>query len=240
MEKRVMPFLLPLFRNALFIVAALTVTAVTGQTLVQASRWWSVICTVCNLITIAVLLFICKRENRRFMDLIGSQKGKSKVLTVVIIVIVMLVLGMGGMVAVGFLMFGQVPSNLLTPLPIWVAAVNVVLFPATVIFAEMPLYYGYSVRGIEKAVGNKYVAVLYPVFFYALQHSFMPLLWDASFMLFRFFSFLLLMLFLGVWYYKKRNLVPVMIGHAILDLAAGVQILVLSINPQLYELMTGA
>lgn len=235
-----MPFLLPLFRNVLFITSALIVTAVTGQTLVQASRWWSVICTVCNLITVAVLLLLCKRENRRFMDLIGDRKGKSKVLTVAIIVIVMLVLGMGGMVAFGLLLFGQVPSNLLTPLPIWVAAVNVVLLPATVIFAEMPLYYGYCVPAIEEATRNKYLAVLYPVFFYALQHSFMPLLWDVRFMVFRFLSFLPLMLFLGVWYYKKRNLVPIMIGHAILDLAAGVQILVLSINPQLYQLMTGA
>lgn len=75
------------------------------------------------------------------------------------------------------------------------------------------------------------------MFFYALQHSFIPLLFDWKHILFRFLSFLPLMSVLGIIYYKMRKLQPLMIGHAILDLATGIQILMTSMSPALFEMM---
>ena len=45
------------------------------------------------------------------------------------------------------------------------------------------------------------------------------------------------MLVLGITYYKRRKLQPLMIGHAILDIATGVQILITSISPAVFEMM---
>jgi hypothetical protein len=45
------------------------------------------------------------------------------------------------------------------------------------------------------------------------------------------------MLVFGIIYYRKRKLEPLMIGHAVLDLATGAQILMTSISPSLYEMM---
>jgi len=45
------------------------------------------------------------------------------------------------------------------------------------------------------------------------------------------------MIVLGIIYYKKRKLVPLMVGHAVLDLATGAQILATSVSPVLFEMM---
>jgi len=112
-----------------------------------------------------------------------------------------------------------------------------ILLPVTIVFAELPLYYGYSFNRIEENTGNKFLAMIYIIFFYALQHSFIPLLFEWEYILFRFLSFLPLMIVLGIIHNKKRALTPLMIGHAFLDLATGIQILIFSVFPEIFEIM---
>ncbi|MBK1810710.1 CPBP family intramembrane metalloprotease [Clostridium sp. YIM B02505] len=231
------PFILPLFRSILFIIVGVLFTIITNKSLEQASKWWSVICTICNIITIAVLVAICKSEGYSYRKLIGYQKGQNTLKYTLLIIIIMLILGMGGMYGFGFMIYGYVPVTMVQPIPVWMAIINVILLPLTVVFAELPLYFGYALNGIEKITGNKILAIVYPMFFYALQHSFIPLLFDWKHILFRFLSFLPLMCVLGIIYYKKRKLQPLMIGHAILDLATGSQILMTSISPAIFEMM---
>jgi hypothetical protein len=210
---------------------------VTNQSLEQASKWWSIICTVCNIITIVVLILICKSEGYTYKKLIGYQNGQGNLKYTLLIVVLMLLLGMGGMYGFGFIIYGYVPVTMIQPIPVWFALINVILLPLTVVFAELPLYFGYALNGIEKITGNRLLSIAYPMFFYALQHSFIPLLLDWKHILFRFLSFLPLMFVLGVIYYKRRKLQLLMIGHAILDLATGIQILMTSISPALFEMM---
>ena len=235
--KNAVPFILPLFRSILFITVGAVFATLTDQSLHQASQWWSIICTVCNIITIALLIFICKWEGITNKELIGYQKGQRNLKYTLVIIVLMLLLGMGGMYGFGFMIYGYVPVSMIQPLPIWLAVINAVLLPLTIVFAELPLYFGYALNRIEKITGNKTVAIAYPMFFYALQHSFIPLLYDWKHIMFRFFSFLPLMLVLGIIYYRKRKLEPLMIGHAVLDLATGAQILMTSMSPALFEMM---
>ena len=234
---KVYPFILPLFRSFLFIIVGVVFAIVTNQSLEQGSQWWSIICTVCNIITIVVLMVVCKSEGTTYKKLIGYQRGKGNLKYILLIVVLMLILGMGGMYGFGFVIYGYVPVTMVQPIPVWVASINVILLPLTVVFAELPLYFGYALNGIEKVTGNKILSIVYPMFFYALQHSFIPLLYDWKHILFRFLSFLPLMFLLGIIYYKKRKLQPLMIGHGILDLATSVQILMTSISPGLFEMM---
>lgn len=231
------PFILPLFRSILFIMVGALFAMVTNLSLEQASRWWSVICTVCNVITIVLLMIICNREGTTYKKLIGYQKGQVNLKYTLLIIMLMLLLGVGGMYGFGFAIYGYVPVTMVQPIPVWFAVINAVFLPLTTVFAELPLYFGYALNKIEKATGNKILSILYPMFFYALQHSFMPLLYDWKHILFRFLSFLPLMLVLGIIYYKKRKLSTLMIGHSVLDLATGLQILMTSISPEIYEMM---
>jgi hypothetical protein len=235
--KKAYPFILPLFRSALLIIVGVLFALLTNQSLVQVSKWWSIICTICNIITIAILIVICKSEGTTYKELIGYQKGQGNLKYTLLIVVIMFLLGVGGMYGFGFMIYGYVPATMVQPIPIWLAAINTFLLPLTIMFAEFPLYFGYALNRIEKITGSKVIAMVYPMFLYALQHSFMPLLYDWKHIIFRFLSFLPLLLVLGVVYYKKRKLVPLMIGHAILDIATGAQILMTSIYPALFEMM---
>jgi len=135
----------------------------------------------------------------------------------------MLVLGMGGMYGFPFLIYGYVPVKRIQPIP--------------VVFTEMPLYFGYSLNKIGENTNNKFLSIGYPMFFYTLQLSFIPLIFDWKHLILRFLSFLPLMIVLGIIFYKKRKLVSFMIGHSILDLATGAQIVMTSISPAIFEMM---
>ena len=231
------PFLLPLFRSALFIIVGLLFVVISKETFEQATQWWSVVCVFCNIVTIILLAIIFKKEGTSYKEIIAFQKGEKNLKETLLIVVMMLILGIGGMYGFGFLIYGYVPVTMVQPIPVWIAAVNIILLPISVVFAELPLYFGYSLRKIEQITNNKFLAIGYPVFFYALQHSFIPLIFDFQHILFRFLSFLPLMIVLGIIYYKNKKLSQLMVGHAVLDVATAVQILIISIFPVLFEIM---
>ena len=83
-----------------------------------------------------------------------------------------------------------------------------------------------------------YSSLLIPAFFFALQHSFIPTLFDVRYIIYRFLSFLPLTIILCHNYYKKRNPLPIMIGHAVIDVFTVAQILMTSAIPGFYEMMT--
>ena len=123
---------------------------------------------------------------------------------------------------------------MIAPIPKVLAIVNFPLLPVTTAFAEEGLYLGCGVGQIR----NKTAAILIPAFFFAVQHSFIPLLWDPRHIIYRFLSFLPLTIILCWYYHKKRDPLPIMVGHAVIDLATAVEILVMSVDPGYYEKMT--
>ncbi len=62
---------------------------------------------------------------------------------------------------------------------------------------------------------------------------------DVKYIIYRFLSFLPLTIILCWYYYKKRNPLPIIVGHAIIDVATAIQILTTSSIPGLYEKMCG-
>ena len=226
-----------MYRSVLFIIIGLLFAVATNQSLEQASRWWSVICVICNAITIISLVIIFKKEGIKYKEVINYENSKNSVKGTMLIIVAMLLLGIGGMYGFGFLIYGHVPVTMIQPIPSGLAIINVLLLPVTVVFAELPLYLGYSLNKIEVVTNNKILAIGYTMFFYALQHSFIPLLFDLRHMVFRFFSFLPVMIVMGVVYTRNKNLTRFMIGHAILDFATAIQILVTSLSPALFTIM---
>ena len=84
---------------------------------------------------------------------------------------------------------------------------------------------------------NKIAAIAVPAFFYALQHCFIPVLWDPRYILYRFLSYLPLTIILCWYYHKKRNPLPVMVGHALIDVMTVAWVLATSLVPGFYEQM---
>lgn len=234
MNNKKLYFLLP-FRCVVFVLIFIIGSFVTSKSLDEISNIWSIVASAVNILTI-LLLVISTRKNGGYARLINCEKGRTKPKQVVGMILLVILVGMGGMYLAGFICYGIIPyaaPMLIAPIPLWLAIINVFVLPVSTAFAEEGLYLGCGVNHVK----NKYAAVLVPAFFFALQHSFIPTLFDIRYIIYRFLSFLPLTVILCHNYYKNRNPLPIMIGHAVIDMATVAQILMTSAVPGLYEMM---
>lgn len=237
MKKENLKYLLPI-RSIMFILIFIVGSYITKKSLNDITNWWSIVATIVNVITILILLFVCKKMGSSYKELINYEKGKTKVKEVIIITLIVLVFASIGMNVAGLICYKIIPymaPMMAAPVPLILAIINFILLPLTVAFAEDGLYLGCGVNSFK----NKYLAILVPAFFYALQHSFIPVLFDFKFIIYRFLCFLPLTIIFCIYYYKKKNPVPIMIGHAIVEIASVVLILVTSISPEIYQSWLG-
>ena len=235
MNENKLPYLLPI-RSVIFLLIFVIGSLISQKRLDEISNWWTIVATVANVFTIVVLILAAKKNGMSYLELIGYKKGSTKIRQIVIMSIIILVVGTGGMYLAGFLCYGVLPYSspmMIAPIPMVLAIVNFLPLPITTALAEDGLYLGCGVNHIE----NKMLAIMVPAFFYALQHCFIPTLFDTKYILYRFLSFLPLTIILCWYYYKKRNPIPVMIGHALIDMMTVSWVLATSINPGLYEMM---
>jgi len=237
MKKENLKYLLPI-RSIIFIIIFVVGSYITKKSLNDITNWWSIVATIVNVITILILLFVTKRIGSSYKELINYEKGKTKIKEVIIITLIVLVFASIGMNVAGLICYKVIPymaPMMAAPVPLILAIINFILLPLTVSFAEDGLYLGCGVNSFK----NKYLAILVPAFFYALQHSFIPVLFDFKFIIYRFLCFLPLTIIFCIYYYKKKNPVPIMIGHTIVEIASVVLILVTSISPEIYQSWLG-
>ena len=236
MKRNFLPVLMPL-RSLIFIAVFIVISMIAGRGLSDISNTWSAVASAVNIITILALIFMTKNDGG-FKKLINYEKGRTTPKQVIGMSILILCLGMGGMFLAGLVCYGKIPyapPMMIAPVPIPLAVINLILLPVSTALAEDSIYLGCGVGTIQ----NRYLSVIFPSFFFAVQHSFIPTLPDAKYMVYRFLSFLPLTIVLSINYRKNRNPVPIMIGHAIIDLLTAGQILATSAIPGFYDMMTG-
>ena len=234
MRNKKLALLMPL-RSILFILVFVVVSAATGKQLAEISNIWSVAASVINILFVLALVLITKNRGG-YLKLINYEKGKTRPKQVFAMTGIILLVGMAGMYLAGFICYGIIPyaaPMMIAPIPAVLAVINLIVLPVSTALAEDSLYLGCGVRQFD----NKIVAILVPAFFFALQHSFIPTLFDARYMIYRFISFLPLTVILCIHYRKHQNPLPIMIGHAVIDLATAGQILATSVIPGFYEMM---
>ena len=214
-------------RSVAFPLVFVACAGILGKTLSEVGGLWSIVALILNVLTILLLVFLAKRNGLSYWQLINYQKGKTTWKQIVGVTFLILVVGMSGSYLAGFLCYRNcmyVPPVLLTPIPKVLAIINLVLLPLTTVLAEDGLYLGCGVNQIQ----NKHVAILVPAFFYALQHCFIPIMPDGKYLVYRFIAILPFTLFVCWYYYRKRNPLPVMIGHFLANLPAVIQVAMVS------------
>ena len=230
-------YLLP-FRSIAFLLVFVIGARLTGKALNDITCWWSIVASAVNIVTIAILYVSAKQSGMSYRELLRLKKEKLTFGRIIGLPVLAAVIGMAGMYLAGFICYGaimpRVTLDVIAPIPAVLAIANLIILPATVSFAEDGLYLGCGVNNIS----NRYAAILLPAFFYALQHCFIPTIFDARYMTYRFLSFLPLTVIFCVYYYKKRDPLPIMIGHTLLDLATGMMILSTSVIPGVYDKMS--
>ena len=223
-------------RSILFILIFALISAFSKTSLTEISGFWTLAVIVVNILTILILFFICKKEKTNYLDLIKYKKGNTKIKSVVLFSLVSIIAGIGGMYIAGFICYNELPYlpvMMVKPIPVVLSIIVILILPITTTLAEDGLYLGVGVNNIN----NKYCAILIPAFFYAIQHSFIPFLFDTQFIIYRFISFLPLTILFCSYYYCKKNPLPLMVGHFVLNIATVFQIFIFSLFPEMYEEM---
>ena len=237
MQRNLLPLLLPV-RSIVFLLTFVVCAMIARTDVGAIDHWWSMIAVVVNILTILMLVYVARRKGLTFWQLINYQKGQTRWAAILLVTVLVLVVGMAGMYLAGFLLYGNMlyaPPVMIAPIAKWIAVINIVLLPVSTTLAEDGLYLGCGTNQLK----NKYAAILVPALFYALQHCFIPTLFDGRYIAWRFLSFLPLTIILCWYYYEKRNPLPIMVGHAFIDLATAAQIVATSMVPGLYESMCG-
>ncbi|MDE5714671.1 MAG: hypothetical protein K2I42_00895 [Anaeroplasmataceae bacterium] len=230
------PFLLPI-RCILFIVSFILLFIISKKQFTEISKWWTTVAIICNVITIIILFMFIKRKNMNYKELIHFEKRQTKVSTTILMICIIIVVGMVGLNLAGLICYKKFPyldKTLVEPIPFWLSIIVLLLLPISTTIAEDGLYLGYAIHLSSKK--QRFYSFLASVF-YALQHSFIPFLPDAQFILYRFLSFLPLTVLICFWYQKKRDPLPFIIGHFLLNVATAVQILIMSVFPELYNVI---
>ena len=236
MDRNKLAFLLPI-RSVLFILIFIFGSRIIGKSLSDISNWWTTIATAVNIFTIILLILFSKKNGMTYLELINYKKRETKVKQIILLSIIILAVGVGGMYLAGFICYGIIPYSapmMIAPVAKSLAIVNFLLLPVSTALAEDGLYLGCGVNVIK----NKSAGIMIPAFFYTLQHCFIPTLFDGKYMLYRFLSFLTLTIILCGYYQKKRNPVPIMIGHALIDLLSVSWVLATSMVPGFFEMMS--
>jgi len=235
MNKKYLPFLLPI-RSIIFVLVFIAGSHMVRKEVDEISNWWTIVATIINILIIVMLILVAKKCGMTYGKLINYKKGATKISQVILVVIITFVGAMIGMSLAGYLCYGVIPymaPMMVAPVPIPLAIINFLLLPVTTALAEDGLYLGIGVNYLK----NKWISILVPAFFYALQHCFIPTIFDTKFIIYRFISFLPLTVIYCYYYYKHRNPVSIMIGHAAVDLMTVMSVLATSMIPGLYEQM---
>lgn len=230
------PWLVLPMRCLLFIAVFSSCSILTRRELAEITHWWTILASAINIVTIAVLWMVCRRSGITYREMIRCEKGKKSIGKGILFICIMLLAGMGGMYAAGWLCYGAFPylaPMMIAPVSPWLAICNIFILPLTTTMAEDGVYLGYGVNSFT----SKWAAVLIPAFFYALQHSFIPTIFDMKFITYRFLSFLPLTIWICFRYYKESPISYIMAGHWILNMATTIQIAITSFYPETYAML---
>jgi hypothetical protein len=223
------PWLMLLSRSLLFLffqvfISLVLLLASQPDAWAESARWWVFSVILANLASVFLLVTVFKAEGKRYVDILRFSRatlGKdllwlfgSSIIGVPIMAAPMNVLAPA--------IFGEAmaPINMMfRPLPTW-ALVLGFLFPITIMFSELPTYFGYVMPRLAAQLKNGWVAWLIASFFLAAQHCFLPLILDGRFILWRLGMYLPFALFAGLMLKLRPSLLPYMvIVHGLIDIS---------------------
>lgn len=237
MTKPLAPWLMLFSRTLLFAMFQIVIAgflAFFGSTTPweDSAAWWTISALCTNLVSITLLAWLFRKENRRYFDFTpASRQTMWKDLGIALLL-------MAALMPVAVLpnqwlanmLFGSGEAAfalIFRPLPLWVGIVSI-LFPLTIAFAELPTYFGYVMPRLEKQLGSGWLAWGLASLFLAFQHVTLPLILDWRFILWRFGMFIPLAFLMGLSLKLRPQLFPYLMAiHALLDMSTVAIILTL-------------
>jgi hypothetical protein len=202
------------------VVAAVFVLRASPAPWHDSEPWLPVYGTLIDAGCLALLWRLTRREGIRLSDLVGFERTLlvRDALLGFALVPVSLAFILAGVYGVGWLLYGTLrPPYLFGSLPLPAALYGVLVFPFVWGLAEQMTYNGYLVARFQVLCRSASLAIAFVAFAWSLQHAFMPLTFDAKFMVFRLLSSVPNSVFQTLLYLRSRRLVPLAIAHALMD-----------------------
>jgi hypothetical protein len=229
-RKSFVPWLMLGSRSALFfifqaLIAGWFVLFGTPDAWLEAARWWPVMALLANFVSITLLFRLFRAEGKQFLSILRFSRAtlKTDLLWLAGMSVIGLPIAAAPMNTLAAAIFGDpmVPIYMLfRPLPAWAMVISF-LFPLTIAFAELPTYFGYVMPRLAAQLKNGWLAWLVAAFFLGLQHSFLPLILDGRFFLWRLGMYLPFALFAGLVLKQRPQLLPYFaVIHALMDVSA--------------------
>jgi hypothetical protein len=193
-----------------------------------AAPWWSVYGTLADLGCLVLMAIFSRKEGLRLRDLVGTIRWRWGWDLFFGLGLLLLVFPFFAITAKpsSLIAFGSPSPNLypgllaVRTLPAWAVVYSVSVWLLIWSPTEEMTYQGYALPRIYALSGHGSVAVLLVSFWWALQHSFIPLILDWHYLLWRFLAFWPAMVVMTLIYLWIRRLAPLIVTHWILDLSA--------------------
>jgi membrane protease YdiL (CAAX protease family) len=186
----------------------------------DSEPWLPVYGTLIDAGCLALLWRLTRREGIGLFDLVGFARARlgRDVLLGVALIPVSLVFILAGTTAANWMVYGTLaPPYLLGGLPLPAALYGVLVWPFIWGLTEQMTYNGYLLPRFQVLGRSTGVAVAVVAFVWSLQHAFVPLTFDAKFMLYRLLAPVPFTVFQTLLYLRLRRLVPFALAHALMD-----------------------
>ena len=190
-----------------------------------AGKWWTVWGTIADLGCLSILFLLIRMENILIVDLIGALP-KRTILTGIVFFFIIAPFSAAGSVLGSWLVYGSwhvvLPAGELyaRQLPLWGMLYSLILWAPIWSVTEEITYNGYLAPRIDLLFGRRWITLILIGFWWALQHSFLPLIADWHFIVWRFLAFLPCVLAFAAIYLRTRKLAPLIVAHWMMDMIA--------------------
>ncbi len=195
-----------------------------------AAPWWSIYGTAVDLGCLALIAWFKRAEGIGFRDLIGTirlRRGRDVLTGLGYYLIIFPCFVLGSMLS-SLIVYGSIgphiPPGLLhdRALPMWAFVYTLSAWWMIWSPTEETTYQAYALPRFEALTGRSWVAIAIVGFWWALQHSALPLIADWRYVVWRFGAFVPGVLVSILIYRRTRRLAPMIVAHWPMDIAAAI------------------
>ncbi len=209
-------------RLVLFLFFQVLIALVARSWLIS-EKYWLLTATLTNIVSIALLYFLYKREGKRYLDIFRINKPAFKkdilIFLGLTLISIPLIFAPGYFLSIMIWDNPDVPTEMMFgTIETWLVYVLLIAFPVTIAFAELATYFAYIMPKLQKQLKRKWVAVFLPVLFLSVQHCTLPFIPDIHFIMYRALVFLPFAALIGIsLYYRPSLFVYFAVLHGIMD-----------------------
>lgn len=195
-----------------------------------AAPWWSVYGTLVDIGCLVLITRFTKTEGIQIRDLIGKvclRRGRDIFVGLGYYLLIFPCF-VGGSMLSSLLVYGSigphVPPGQLheRALPFWAVVYTLSIWWIIWSPTEEITYQGYALPRLEALSHHSSIAVAVVAFWWAFQHSVLPLVLDWKYIVWRFGAFVPGVLVTILIYRRTRRLAPLIIAHWPMDIAAAI------------------